>query len=211
MKALLFINGNPPEHLPALEGYDIIAGTDGAFSYLKQLGFPFDKLDFISGDFDSHHGVDDEVMAEKFIHTPDQDKSDFHKALDILMDKGVKKVNVYGGSGGEMDHFLGNLSVAYRFINQMEIHFFDEYSTYYFIPKTFSVENIKGKLISFYPFPMAEGITTKGLNWCLTNEKLDMHSRIGTRNFAKEDKVEIQYKKGSLLIFIGNSEYKADF
>ena len=50
-KALLFINGEPPKQFPNLSGYKLIACTDGAFHYLKELDFPLDKLDFISGDF----------------------------------------------------------------------------------------------------------------------------------------------------------------
>ena len=59
--------------------------------------------------------------------------ADFQKALDILKNHGVQKVDVYGGSGGEQDHFLGNLHVAFLFKNEMEITFFDEFSRYFFI------------------------------------------------------------------------------
>ena len=55
-KALLFINGVPPEKLPGTENYSLIACSDGAFHYLKEKNFPLEKLDFISGDFDSHCG-----------------------------------------------------------------------------------------------------------------------------------------------------------
>lgn len=123
--------------------------------------------------------------------------------MDILQTKGVKKVDVYGGSGGEMDHFLGNLTSAFQFKNEMEIRFFDEFSTYYFIPNSFELNEVKGKMISLYPFPSAEKMTTQGLNWELNGETLNMTSRIGTRNFAKENKISIRYGKGDLLIFIG--------
>lgn len=203
MKALLFINGTPPKNLPNLEGYDIIACSDGAFHYLKQKKFPLEKLDFISGDFDSHSGTDEEIYQEKFIFTPNQDKTDFKKSLEILVEKGIKKVDVFGGSGGEMDHFLGNLSVAYSEKQNLEIHFFDEFSTFYFIPKSFVLEGVKDKMISLYPFPKAENIVTEGLNWVLNHETLDITNRIGTRNFAVEDKISIEYSSGDLLIFIG--------
>jgi thiamine pyrophosphokinase len=74
---------------------------------LKDKNFPLAQLDFISGDFDSHTGNDENIYHEKFIFTPDQNFTDFQKALDILKNKGIKKVDVYGGSGGEQDHFLG--------------------------------------------------------------------------------------------------------
>lgn len=202
MKALLFINGEPPKNLPETEGYDLIACTDGAFLYLKNLNFPIEKLDFVSGDFDSLSGKDELIYDEKFISTPDQNKTDFEKILEILLNKNVEKINVYGGSGKEMDHFLGNLTAAFHFKDLLEIKFFDEFSEYFFIPNNFEIENVNGKMISLFPFPSAENITTKGLNWELNNENLDMTSRIGTRNFANGDKVSIRYKSGSLLIFI---------
>ncbi|WP_312286114.1 thiamine diphosphokinase [Chryseobacterium gleum] len=202
-KALLFINGDAPKSLPDLNNYGLIACTDGAFHYLKRMGFPLDRLDFISGDFDSHSGSDENIYDEKFIHTPDQNQTDFYKALDIILERGGKKVDIFGGSGGEQDHFLGNLTVAYAFKDRMELKFYDEYSEYYFIPKNFKVEGVQNKMISLYPFPVTENIVTKGLNWPLENENLSIISRIGTRNFAVEDEVVIGYEKGDLLIFIG--------
>lgn len=204
-KALLFINGDAPKSFPNPEKYGLIACTDGAFHYLKNLDFPLAKLDFISGDFDSHSGKDENLYHEKFIYTPDQDKTDFHKALEIIIEKGFKNIDILGGSGGEQDHFLGNLTVAFGFKEKLNIKFYDEFSEYYFVPKNFKVKNVKDKMISLYPFPSVENITTKGLNWPLTNGNLSITSRIGTRNFAVEDEVSIEYEKGDLLVFIGRN------
>lgn len=204
-KALLFINGDAPKSFPDIEEYGLIACTDGAFHYLKNLNFPLEKLDFISGDFDSHSGKDDDIYDEKFIYTPDQDKTDFQKALEIILEKGIQKVDVLGGSGGEQDHFLGNLTVAFGYKNQLDIKFYDEFSEYYFAPKSFTLHNVKGKMISLYPFPFVENITTRGLNWPLSKGNLSITSRIGTRNFAIGNEVSIEYEKGDLLVFIGKN------
>jgi len=204
-KVLLFINGDTPKSFPDPENYDLIACTDGAFHYLKQLGFPLDKLDFISGDFDSHSGADENIYEDKFIYTPDQEKTDFHKALEIIEEKGFKNIDVFGGSGGEQDHFLGNLTVAFTFKENLNIKFYDEFSKYFFIPKTFVLKDVKNKLISLYPFPTVENVTTKGLNWALVDENLSVTARIGTRNFAVEDDVLIEYHKGDLLVFVGRN------
>lgn len=201
-KALLFINGVPPKNLPETEDYAMIACSDGAFHYLKEKKFPLDKLDFISGDFDSYLGSDEAIYHDRFIFTPDQDKTDFHKSLEIIQERGITAVDVYGGSGGEMDHFLGNLTAAFLFKNHLEITFYDEFSTYFFAPKTLVLENVKGKIISLYPFPLTENITTKGLNWPLNNENLDISKRIGTRNLASEETVVIHYGKGDLVVFV---------
>ena len=201
-KALLFINGIPPEDLPDIAGYSLIACSDGAFHYLKDKNFPLEKLDFISGDFDSHLGSDEAIYHDRFIFTPDQDKTDFHKSLEIIQERGITAVDVYGGSGGEMDHFLGNLTVAFLFKEALKITFYDEFSTYFFAPKSLVLENVKGKTISLYPFPLTENITTKGLNWPLNNENLDISKRIGTRNLASEETVVIHYGKGDLVVFV---------
>lgn len=205
-KALLFINGDAPKSFPNLENYNLIACTDGAFHYLKGLNFPLEKLDFISGDFDSHSGADENIYQEKFIHTPDQERTDFYKALEIILDKGFKNIDVFGGSGGEQDHFLGNLTVAFGFKDQLEIKFFDEFSEYYFIPKNFVINGVKNRIISLYPFPFAENITTKGLKWALNDDNADMTKDMLTRNFAVNDEVSIEFKNGDLLFFAGKKQ-----
>ncbi len=204
-KALLFLNGNPPEKLPDTQDYTLIACTDGAFHYLKQTNFLVEKLDFISGDFDSHSGNDDSIYKEKFIYTPDQNKTDFHKALEIITEKGISEIDVYGGSGGEQDHYLGNLTVAFLFKDIAKITFYDDHSHYFFISKKITLAEVKDKMISLYPFPIAENIYSKGLNWELQNDTLSITSKIGTRNFAVDDEVFIEYNSGDLLVFIGQN------
>ncbi len=205
-KALLFINGIPPKNLPEISEYSLIACSDGAFHYLKDQNFPVERLDFISGDFDSHSGNDENIYGNKFIYTPDQDKTDFQKSLEIIKERGFKNIDVYGGSGGEMDHFLGNLTVAFLFKEDLKITFFDDYSQYYFAPKKVVLNGIKNQLISLYPFPVAKDVTTTGLNWPLNKETLNITTRIGTRNFAKEDTVTIEFQSGDLIIFTGNKD-----
>ena len=121
----------------------------------------------------------------------------------MLKKKGVEKIDVYGGSGKEQDHFLGKLHTAFLFKDFMEITFYDEFSSYFFIPNDFKINNVEGKTISLLPFPTSENITTKGLHWELNHQDLSLIHRIGTRNVAQEDSVHIFYEKGDLLIFIG--------
>ncbi len=202
-KALLFINGVPPKEIPNLEGYDLMACSDGAFHYLKAMNFPLEKLSFISGDFDSHSGADDFIYSDKFIHTPDQDKTDFHKSLEIILSQNIQDIDVYGGSGGEMDHFLGNLHTALFFKDQMKVTFFDDHSKYFFSPKNLILESVHGKLVSLYPFPEALRVYTAGLNWELKGEDLSVFNKVGTRNIATEEKVSIQFESGELIVFVG--------
>ena len=122
------------------------------------------------------------------------------------MEKGFKKVDVYGGSGGEQDHFLGNLTVAFGFKNHLEIKFFDEYSEYYFIPKSIELKGVQNKIISLYPFPTVKNLNSEGLKWNLSGVDAEMASTMLTRNLASEDKVIITYEKGDLLIFVAKNK-----
>ena len=206
-KALLFLNGEPPKSLPNFTEYDFISCTDGAFLYLKKMNFPVKKLNFISGDFDTRDNENhwSELLENEhldFIKTPDQNKTDFEKNLEILIQKKITHVDIYGGSGKEMDHFLGNLSTAAKFKDVLKIVFFDEYSQYFFTENCTELNDVKGKTISLYPFPSVKNISTKGLKWTLDNEDLDLTTRIGTRNIAENCVVTIEYEEGDLVVFI---------
>ncbi|MCJ8498736.1 thiamine diphosphokinase [Chryseobacterium salipaludis] len=208
-KALLFINGVPPARLPDADAFDVVACSDGAFDYLKSAGFNFSKLNFVSGDFDSQ-AAQEEVAALsaeygfEILPTPDQDKTDFCKALEILAAKDCTEVSVYGGSGGEMDHFLGNLTVASQFQKDINITFFDEYARYFFAAHHTVLDTEPGQMISLYPFPEAKYVVSTGLEWPLFGEDLNLTSRIGTRNRAVDKQVEVSYQQGSLIIFVAH-------
>ncbi|MFV0237604.1 MAG: thiamine diphosphokinase, partial [Flavobacteriales bacterium] len=156
--------------------------------------------DVISGDLDSIIG---ELPSDvEIIRTPDQNTTDFEKALHIIKKKEGKKVDVYGASGKEQDHFLGNLTVALKFENKLSITFYDDYHCYFITSKEISFTTQIGKKVSLYPYPSAEDITTVGLKYALLNENLHLRERIGIRNQATKKTVKISFTKGNLVIFI---------
>jgi len=199
-KAFLLLNGEQPNSFPDLKKYSIICATDGAYKILKEHQI---VPDFISGDFDSLQEIPQEV---KVINTPDQNFTDFDKILQILFDKGFTHVDVFGASGNEQDHFLGNLHTAMQWKQKLKLNFIDNYGYYFLADKKVEINNCKAKTVSLIPFPEANGITTKGLQYSLTKEDLIFGERIGSRNTATIDDVVISYKSGSLFIFINDKE-----
>lgn len=121
-----------------------------------------------------------------------------------MSDKGYKNIDVFGASGKEQDHFLGNLHTAICWKNNLNIKFIDNYGTYFLAGNFAQLSNCKGKIISLIPFPKATNITTKGLQYSLEKEDLIFGQRIGTRNCASENTVEIQFETGELFIFINH-------
>ena len=194
----LLLNGEPPKKLPNLNSYDLICATDGAYQFLKEQEI---EPHFISGDFDSLKNIPDHIEV---INTPNQDFTDFDKILQILFDKGFTEIDIYGASGQEQDHFLGNLHTAIQWKNKLKLTFSDNYSTYFLADAKTEVEDCKDKIISLVPFPEAKKITTKGLKYQLNKEDLIFGARIGTRNKAIKESIEITFEDGELFIFINH-------
>ncbi|MCB4799969.1 thiamine diphosphokinase [Neotamlana laminarinivorans] len=197
-KAFLLINGEPPVTFPDLTKYNLVCATDGGYKHLLKHQV---KPDFISGDFDSLHDLPKDVEV---IHTPDQNFTDFDKVLKILKEKGFTHIDVYGASGQEQDHFLGNLSTAIQWNNDINLMFYDNYGYYFLADKYTEIKKCKNKIVSLVPFFNVEGVTTKGLMYPLNNEALIFAKRIGTRNIAIKDSVEITYENGYLFVFVND-------
>ena len=195
-KAFVLLNGLKPTAFPNLSDYQIICAIDGAYNYFEAKNI---VPDLVTGDFDSIHKIPTTVEV---INTPNQNYTDFEKALFILNERGFSEIDVYGGSGKEHDHFLGNISTALTWKKKLNITFYDDFGKYFFIHNTFTTSNILNKNISLIPFPKAKGIITTGLKYPLKNEKLSFGKRIGTRNKAIKNTIEITFKKGNLLIYI---------
>lgn len=200
-KVALFLNGEKPQKLPNIKHYDAIYCTDGAYTFLKSHAV---MPDVISGDFDSLECIPNDLSDHvTIIHTPDQNHTDFEKALKIISSHGYNKVDVFSASGLEQDHFLGNLSTALKYKKTLNITFYDDRQHYYFLKKNTTISNVKNKTISLFPFPKATGVNSKGLKYPLDNLTLSIKKhQIGTRNHAIEDTIHLTFDKGQLLIFI---------
>ncbi len=198
-RAFILLNGSAPSDLPNLSQYDIVCAIDGAYNYFESNNI---IPDLVTGDFDSIRNIPTTVEV---INTPNQEYTDFEKALQILKHRGFYDIDVYGGSGKEHDHFLGNISTALQWKIGLNITFFDDFGKYFFIEESIFLTNIIGKNISLIPLPIASGVLTEGLLYPLKNETLTFGQRIGTRNKATKNKVEITVEKGDLLIYISHS------
>lgn len=198
-KAFLLLNGSEPTKLPDLSDYDIICVTDGAYDFLHSKNI---RPDIVTGDFDSINATHDQV---EFIETPDQNFTDFDKALLILKERGFFTIDVYGGSGKEHDHFLGNISTALQWKTKLNISFFDDFGKYFFIEESITITNVIGRNISLIPFPIASEINTEGLLYPIKNGTLTFGKQIGTRNKASTNEIQISFKNGALLIYISNT------
>ncbi|MFT4646795.1 MAG: thiamine pyrophosphokinase, partial [Planctomycetota bacterium] len=149
-KLALFLNGEKPKNIHSLEKYDAIYCTDGAFHFLEEVNI---VPDLIIGDFDSIQNLPEHIEN---IHTPDQNFTDFEKAIKIIIEKGFKSIDVFAANGMEQDHFLGNMTTALKYRKKIKITFYDDNQTYYFIDKKVVLNNVMNKKVSLFPFPKAK-------------------------------------------------------
>jgi thiamine pyrophosphokinase len=192
----LLLNGKAPKNFPKLDDYSLVCATDGALEVLKCIG---EEPDLVFGDFDSVDVLPEET---EIILTPDQDYTDFEKTLALLHESGYQNIDVFGASGEEQDHFLGNLHVAMAWKDKLQLTFFDDYGNYRFIPNQFVMDDVLNKTISLFPFPKTAGITSRGLEFELNKIDLELGIRVGTRNRAIRNRVQIEFSGGNLLVFI---------
>ncbi len=61
------------------------------------------------------------------------------------------------------------------------------------------------------PFHKAKKVNSKGLKFPLNDLDLRLGKRMGTRNYASENIVEISYESGELIVFLSNYEREDDF
>ena len=198
-KVFLLLNGETPNEVPDISNYDMICATDGAYQYLKKHNI---SPNFIAGDFDSLQGIPKEIEV---IKTPNQDFTDFDKILQILFDKDFTHIDVFGASGKEQDHFLGNLHTAIQFKEKLKLTFIDNHSRYFLADKSTKISDCKDKIVSLIPFPKATNIRTEGLEYQLNKEDLVFGERIGTRNKGIQDTVKVTFENGELFIFINHT------
>ena len=204
-KAVLVLNGEIDAVFLEnnLDGSTIYC-TDGAYNKLLNTSL---RIEAIIGDMDS---IGDKSSAKaKLVQIEDQNHTDFEKALQYLSDK-YSKIEVYGASGGEMDHFIANLSVAKKFKEKLKLTFVDPVYKYYFLDNDTTLENVRDKIISIIPFPKVEKIKTSGLKFELDGNTLELGKLISIRNKAGKENVKITYDDGDAIVFVGHKAADAD-
>ncbi|MEC7135122.1 MAG: thiamine diphosphokinase [Candidatus Thermoplasmatota archaeon] len=173
----------------------IIAADGGADKLLEYEILP----DKVIGDFDSISDKAATKLEDWLILNKDIQKTDLEKAVDYAIERGSKKIQIVGWSGGRIDHTLAALGLA--FIPNVEL--IDDK----FIVKVISdlevISGEKGTLFSLIAMPEAR-VSIDGARWELNHEKLRMSGRGIHNEIGTSGKVSVQCHSGKLLLVKGN-------
>jgi len=180
-----------------------VLALDGALNRLINAGF---VPDAVLGDLDSVQNLD--KIHKKYpniniLKKPDQEKTDFEKGLDYLIESGFPNVDILWATGARADHTFANFSNLVKYSHRMAVRMMDDQLTIFDLPKDFTGHFKAGTVISLMPVGKVEGISATNLRYPLQNENLEIGGRIGTSNEVLYDgTIHIQFSKGHLLMGI---------
>lgn len=190
-RSLLALNGTIPDtyflNLP------LIAADGAANTLVAKNIYP----QLVVGDLDSI--LDDVRRACLCLHLPDQNRSDFEKALIVLKERDLLPAIVVGINGGFIDHIITNISIFAK----TNCLFYDppviglmlhaKQQRHFVLP--FATK------ISMKAMPEAT-ITIQGFKWDLEQEKLNFCGKNSCFNRTAQEGSAIYVHEGSLLIMI---------
>ncbi len=152
-----------------------LVAADGGANYLVQAGM---IPDAVVGDFDS---VDADTLrsvpADRLVRTPDQDTTDFEKALEAIS---APLVLACGFTGARTDHALAVMSGLLRFPERRCI-VLGEQDISFLCPPELLLDLPVGMRLSVYPLCPLEG-SSEGLRWPIDGLILAPGGRLGTSN-----------------------------
>ena len=204
--SLIFLNGEESDCSlikNQIPHYENVIIADGAWDKLqkstiaKHLLAHLGKKVIVMGDGDSIIN-----RPSIFIETSNKNYTDFEKIVMHMLTLSIDFADIYWANGGEVDHFLGNLSVSAKYHDKIKLRFFDDTHTYFYLNQSCRISAAKDKKLSIYPFPECT-INSSGLKYELKQMQLTQKNQQSLRNQIIAESVTVQLQ-GSAFIFIEN-------
>lgn len=204
-RAILFANGEVESYgflEKLITDTDYLVAVDGGLRHLEALSLPPDLL---IGDLDSVtpaqlKGIT--ASQTEVIRFPiEKDETDLELALMEVVKRGVEEIVIIGGLGGRIDHTLANLFLLFLpDLSGKKVSLLTQKEEITVIERNSVIHGTEGDIISLIPLKGdANGVTTIGLQYPLTNETLLIERSRGISNRMLADKAEVDVKKGVLL------------
>ena len=169
---------------------DFVAVCDGGLEYALDRGIKFQLL---VGDFDSykgdvpepHEGIERDF---ELIRLPaEKDDTDIGFAVKTLLERGFRDFLILGGTGGRLDHTLGNVSVAASVaaLGGLCVLAGDipGETIFVFKDRTIRFEPSDGAVLSIFPWGSEEAVVTaEGFKYPLLHGRISASNTLGVSN-----------------------------
>lgn len=205
-KAVIFLHGDKANVSRVKKYIDVntlLIGCDGGTKYLLFLGY---KPHAIVGDMDS---LSIEIKSKlknhpvEYIKYPiKKDNTDAELALLYAIKHGCKEIIITGILGTRIDHMLATILMFFqKQFSKLQIKIIEGNQDIFLVHKKISIEGKKGDTVSLIPLTeKTTGITTKNLEYKLSNLTLPFGTTRGISNVLTTNKAEISLKKGVLIV-----------
>lgn len=171
----------------------VVAADGGAASLMESGRVP----DAVIGDFDSLSAEHrDQIPADRLFPIPEQNSTDFDKAL-----RNVDAPLVLGAGflGGRLDHQLAVLNVLARWPDRPCI-LLGAHEVVFLAPPRIALKVTPGDVVSLFPFQRVMG-RSLGLEWPIDGLVMEPNGGVGTSNRALAD-VELFIDGPGLLVMV---------
>lgn len=185
---------------------DLVIGADRGYFTLVENGI---KPNIAIGDFDSCEG---EIDCKNTIVFPvKKDYTDSALAIKYACEHGYKKIVVFGGIGGELDHTIANMSLVAEYTEkEIDISFVDGENILFAIHNSsiFFDKQAKGRISVFSFGDKATGVTESGLLYTLDKFELTNKVALGVSNEFIGESAQITVDEGTLLIYTARENFE---
>ena len=170
--------------------------VDSNLSFFKELDV---EPDIIIGDLDTVE-INTASPKSTIVNKEDQNKTDLEKSLDYCITHKIKNIFIIGATGERDDHNLANILIAQQYSDALNIEMVTNFFQIFFVRESKEILEKKNRNLSMISSIDDNRITTSGLEYNLTDQKLNSFSH-GISNRIISDKCLIKSKE-KLVLFI---------
>lgn len=209
MKAVIIANGDLPSPSivrSILDQSDLCICADGGANAVRQRGI---IPNYIIGDLDSIDPATREYYQQfpavtPIIHQTDQNTTDLEKCLTFLCHYPVSTCYLLGVTGDRMDHVLYTLHLLTCFTPRMNLMIITDTQSMFLVKDRYEFK-VKPVTISFFGFPEAMGVTTRGFEYELTDCQMSFATLQSLSNRIISLPAVIDIRSGQLLVIISGN------
>ncbi len=196
-RGVILLNGEPYRGEIA-PGFTVCC--DGALRWAEGRA----HIDVKAGDFDSLGYIPSGAR----VYPAEKNFTDGEIALDLLLARGCKEIDVYGCGGGRDDHFFGNLQLAYAaYMRGARATLHTNFTDVYCASGKVEWKGLRGKTLSLAPVgERAHILESEGLKYPLKDLTLAAGSCRGISNVVEADAAHVVCGAGTLFVFVVREE-----
>lgn len=193
MRAVIICGGDVGAYInDYIKSDDFVICADSGYDRAKKFGI---TPDVVLGDMDS---VKNNYPENAIIFPVRKDATDSELAVNYALEHGYKNAILFGMIGTRMDHSLANLTLLNRFKKGCIINSNNEI---YFVKNSITLSGNPGDVISIIPYPGdVSGVTTKGLDYPLSDGKIAAGTSLGVSNAMVGDECTITISDGTAFV-----------